>query len=113
MPRADSCTAANYVHGIALFNHLVSNGKQGRWNSPHPLALLSTRGKRPCHRPTTNKRNELPPLHSITSSARERSVGAIVRLSTLAALRLMASSNLTGRSIGKSAGLAPFRTLST
>ena len=69
--------------------------------------------QRPCRHPTTNKRNELPPLHSITSSARERSVGAIVRLSTLAALRLMASSNLTGRSIGKSAGLAPFRTLST
>jgi hypothetical protein len=51
--------------------------------------------------------------HSITSSARERRESGIVRPSDLAVLRLMISSNLVGCSIGRSFGLAPFRTLST
>src|SRR5215204_2873807 len=51
--------------------------------------------------------------HSITSSARARSVGGMVRPRALAVLRLMTSSNLVGCSIGRSAGLAPLRILST
>ena len=52
-------------------------------------------------------------LYSITSSARASSVGGTVRPSALAVLRLRTSSNLTGRSTGKSAGLSPLRILST
>jgi hypothetical protein len=37
---------------------------------------------------------EIPPPHSITSSARASSVGGIVRRSALAAFRLMTKSNL-------------------
>jgi hypothetical protein len=51
--------------------------------------------------------------HSITSSARKMTDGGIVSPSALAALRLTTSSNLTGRSTGKSAGFAPFKILST
>jgi hypothetical protein len=40
--------------------------------------------------------NELPPSHSITSSAVARSIGGIVRPSALAVFRLTAISNLTG-----------------
>src|SRR5829696_4250138 len=50
--------------------------------------------------------------YSITSSARARSVGGMVRLSPRAVLRLMRNSNLVGCSIGTSAGLAPLRILS-
>src|SRR5215831_6576479 len=51
--------------------------------------------------------------HSITSSARNRRVGGIVMPSALAVFRLTASSNFDGCSIGRSAGFAPRRTLST
>jgi hypothetical protein len=43
-------------------------------------------------------------LYSITSSALPSSVAGISRPSALAALRLITSSNLVGRSIGNSAG---------
>ena len=52
-------------------------------------------------------------VYSITSSARESSVGGIVRPSVLAVCRLMTSSNFVGCSTGRSAGLSPFRILST
>src|SRR5262249_62147509 len=42
------------------------------------------------------ERNELAPLHSITSSARASSVGGTSRPSALAVLRLITSSNLVG-----------------
>lgn len=51
--------------------------------------------------------------YSITSSARESSVGGTVRPSARAVLRLIASSNLVGCSTGRSAGLVPFRIRST
>jgi hypothetical protein len=51
--------------------------------------------------------------NSITSSARSRNDSGIVRPSALAALRLITNSNFVGCSIGRSAGLAPFKILST
>src|SRR5262249_44627400 len=54
-----------------------------------------------------------PSHHSITSSARARSVGGISRPSALAVVRLTTSSNLVGCSTGRSAGFAPRRILST
>src|SRR6267143_5330957 len=51
--------------------------------------------------------------HRITSSALSSSDCGIVRPSALAVLRLMTSSNLEGRSIGRSPGLAPSRIFPT
>src|SRR5215831_15650353 len=51
--------------------------------------------------------------HWITLSAWKRSVGGMVSPSSLAVLRLMTSSNFIGCSTGRSAGLAPFKILST
>jgi hypothetical protein len=47
--------------------------------------------------------------YSITSLARASSVGGMARPRILAVLRLIASWNSLGRSIGSSAGRAPFR----
>src|SRR5512138_1348817 len=47
--------------------------------------------------------------HSITSSARVRSVGGTVRPSSLALSALMTSSNLLACTTGKSAGFSPLR----
>ena len=49
----------------------------------------------------------------ITLSARASTFGGIVRPICLAAFRLMINSNFVGCSTGRSAGLAPFRILST
>ena len=51
--------------------------------------------------------------HLITFSARIITTGGIVKPSALAVLRLITSSNLVGCSTGRSAGLVPFRILST
>src|SRR5215471_6761896 len=56
---------------------------------------------------------ELTPPHSMMRSARARNDGGIVRPRALAVLRLIISSNFVGCSTGRSAGLAPFRILST
>src|SRR6516162_8777745 len=47
--------------------------------------------------------------YSMTSSARARIAGGIVRPSALAVLRLTTSSNVVGCWTGRSAGLAPLR----
>src|SRR5262245_32794840 len=52
---------------------------------------------------------ELPPLHSITSSARASSVGETVRPSTFAVFKLMTSSYLVGAWTGRLAGFSPLR----
>jgi hypothetical protein len=49
----------------------------------------------------------------ITSSAISRKLGVIVSPRAFAAVRLMTSSNFVGCCTGSSAGLAPFRILST
>lgn len=51
--------------------------------------------------------------HSITRSARNSSPGGIVRPSCLAVTRLIASSKISGCSIGNSLGFAPLKILST
>src|SRR4051812_28406320 len=51
--------------------------------------------------------------HSITSSARASSVGETVRPRARAVIRLMTKSNFVGCSIGRSAGFAPRKILST
>src|SRR5215813_2115953 len=51
------------------------------------------------------------PFYSITSSARARIDGGMVRPRVLAVLRLTTSSKLVGCCTGRSAGLAPLRIL--
>jgi hypothetical protein len=51
--------------------------------------------------------------HRITSSAWKRTEGGMVRPSAWAVLRLMTSSNVVGCSTGRSAGMVPFKILST
>src|SRR5262245_53241467 len=79
---------------------------------PHPLALLRARRERPRRR-AAEQRDELAPLHSITSSAVASSVGGTVRPSIRAVWWLMTNSNFDACSTGKSAGFAPLRTLRT
>src|SRR5262245_61513490 len=63
--------------------------------------------------PTTPPRPYPAPAYLMTSSACKRTDAGIVRPRALAVLRLMISSNFVGCSTGRSAGLAPFRILST
>src|SRR6516164_5806908 len=75
---------------------------------PHPLALVRARRERPRGR-AAEQRDELAPLHSITSSARASTVAGMSRPSALAVLRLSTVSYLTGACTGRSAGFSPFR----
>src|SRR5262249_60560012 len=77
-------------------------------DAPHPLALLRARRNRPRRR-AAKQADELPPPHSITSSARASNVGGISRPSALAVLRLMTSRYLIRVCTGRSAALAPRR----
>src|SRR5262249_54464189 len=74
--------------------------------------LLRPRRQRPYRRPA-KPRDEFPPSHSITSSARNRNDSGIVRPIAFAAMRLMTNSILDHCSTGISAGLVPRKTLST
>jgi hypothetical protein len=53
------------------------------------------------------------PAYLITSSAWKRMCGGIVRPRAFAVFKLMTSSNFMGCSTGRSAGVAPFKILST
>jgi hypothetical protein len=76
------------------------------------LQLRSHR-KRPRRHRAADKRDELAPIHSTTSSARKRiDVGNTIP-KLFAVFRLMTSSNFVGNSAGSSAGLAPRSTLAT
>src|SRR5262245_34355590 len=75
--------------------------------------LLRARRERPRRCRPADKRDELPPLHSITSSARASSVAGMSRPSALAVLRFTTSSYLVGACTGRSAGFSPFRMRST
>src|SRR3954463_5962397 len=84
-------------------------------DAPHALGLLRVRGERIRRRRcgTGRKRDELPPLHSITSSARASREGDTVRPRVFAVFKLTTSSNLVGACTGRSAGFSPFRMRST
>src|SRR5262249_35939593 len=75
--------------------------------------LLRTRRERQCRGRAAEQRDELAPVHSITSSARASSVGGISRPSAFAVLRLITSSYLVGACTGRSAGFSPLRMRST
>ena len=75
--------------------------------SPHPLRLLRARCERPGRGSATNKRDELAPPHSITSSARAIRFGGKVRPIAPAVLRLTDKVNLSGACTGSSPGRTP------
>src|SRR5262249_32817367 len=80
------------------------------------IRLLRPRGERPKgarSRSAAEPRDELPPSHSITSSARRRKDSGIVSPIAFAVLRLTTSSNLVGCSTGMSAGFLPRKIMST
>src|SRR5262249_3814475 len=82
-------------------------------DAPHVLAgLLSARRKRPRSR-AAGQGDEVPPVHSITASARASTLAGISMPRALAVLRLMTSSNLVGACTGRSAGFSPLRMRST
>src|SRR5258708_5054862 len=74
--------------------------------------LLRARRERPRRR-APEQRDELAPLHSITSSARLISSGSTVMPNMLAVLRLTDRNSFVGNSIGNSPGGVPRRILST
>src|SRR5262249_49144934 len=74
--------------------------------------LLRARRNRPRRR-AADKRDELPPPHSITSSASCWRCRGTSRPIAFAVLRLITSSNLVGACAGRSAGFAPLRMRST
>jgi len=80
-------------------------------DQPHRAGGLRARRERPCDCRTAEKRDELALSHSITSSARARSVGGMSRFSERAVWRLMTNSNLVDCRTGRSAGLAPLSML--
>ena len=71
-----------------------------------PAAARAPRAATPLRR---RERDELSPLHSITSSARASSVGGISTPNAFAVARLMTSSNLVPSSTGRSPGFSPLR----
>src|SRR5262249_374690 len=76
------------------------------------VSWLHDDGEPPRAERGTKQSQQVAPLHRIASSDGTSSAGGIVRPRAFAVLRLMARSNFTGCSIGKSAGLAPLRILS-
>ena len=96
----------------ALRQAVVFAERRQNGDPPHLVGRLRTgQNRRQCRAGT--EREEISPPHSMTSSARARRVGGIVRPSALAVLRLMVRSNLRGGSTDRSAGFAPLRILST
>src|SRR5215211_4166779 len=70
-------------------------------NSPHAFARLRACRQRPCRSGAAEQRDELPPSHSITSSARRRNDSGILRSIAFAVFKLITSSNLVGSSTGR------------
>ena len=90
---------------------IIRSSRQKYPDAARGLALLRARRERPRRRRAAEQRDELAPLHSITSSARASSEGGTSRPSALAVLRLMNSSTFVDCWTGRSAGFSPLRTL--
>src|SRR5262245_49462314 len=93
-----------YTKGCRRFGARVD--KTDSWDFRR---LLRTRCERPRSR-AAQQRDEVAPVHSITSSAMASTFGGTVRPSALATFRLITSSNLVDCMTGRSAGFSPLRT---
>jgi hypothetical protein len=90
-----------------------------RWVEKTRLEELQGAERLPDHeretieaRCATDERVEVPPPHSITSSARAITVAGISRPIAFAVFKLMTNSNVTGCAMGRSSGLVPRKILS-
>jgi hypothetical protein len=97
------CNQGVYVHVVALdpseLRQLALGWREecpGRdvGNALYPISLLCVRCNRPRRR--AEPRDERPPSHSITSSARRRNASGTVRPIAFAVLRLTVRMNLVG-----------------
>ena len=75
-----------------LYVNIILADLDQHTNSAHPPRLLRACGKRPRHRRAAEQRDELAPLHSITSSARASRVAGTSRPMVFAVCRLMTNS---------------------
>src|SRR5262249_26388682 len=82
-------------------------------NQPHAAVLLRPRRQRPRDSSAAEQRDELAPLHSITSLAAETKSGESPSPRAWAVRRLMTKSNCEVALMGRSSGLAPRRIRST
>src|SRR5580704_3872295 len=85
--------------------HCRCRGRAQKTDQRYLARLLRARRERlsgGCCR-AANEPNEIPPPHSINSSASASSVGGTIRPSAFAVLRLITNSNLVGCITGKSA----------
>jgi hypothetical protein len=64
---------------VGLSGGIAFRAKRKHSDPSNSVGLLRARRKRPCSRHAAEQRDELAPLHSITSSARASSVGGTVR----------------------------------
>ena len=109
MVQPNCCQPLQERPDAGLTFRIVRGCGQEHADAPHALGLLRARRERPRRRRAAEQRDELAPVHSITSSARASSVGGTVRPSILAVWALMTSSNLVDCTTGRSAGFAPLR----
>src|SRR5262249_13897935 len=78
----------------------------------YSVRLLRPRRERP-RRHAAEQRDEIAPVHSITSSARASSMDGMATPIALAVIRFITRSNLVGCSTGISPGFVPRKILST
>src|SRR5262249_44805395 len=108
LPLDKSNFAQSLLKGSDYASGFAGRAAANKTNHRHRRLLRPCR-QRPHYRRAAEKRDEMPPPHSITSSARASSVGGISRPSALAVGILMTNSNLVDCTTGSSAGLAPLR----
>ena len=116
--RKRGCLQFGLMSVLGSFSTEVSEGYLSTGVGFTPIVLQNSfacTGTRnnPGGRRTADKRDELAPFHSRTSSARSRKVSGIVKPIALAALRLTTSLNCVGFCTARSEGLAPLRIRST
>src|SRR5262249_24998843 len=93
---------------FSLPDRVVFKPRDHHADPPHPRGLLRARDERPRGR-ASEQRDELAPVHSITSSARASNIGGTSSPSAFAVLRLITSSYLVGSCTGRFAGFSPLR----
>src|SRR5215475_3381395 len=103
------------IHQIAARTSVVSSELRVEALMPfivaHPVVSLLRRCAytKKQRDPAAQQRDEVAPLHSITSSARASRLSGTVSPSAFAVLRLITSSYLVGACTGRSAGFSPLR----
>ena len=114
--RKDASRGAVRPHVPPITRNIQSKIRQWQLQNsdpPRPPFLLRARRDRPRGRRAAKPSNELAPSHSITSSARTRTVVGTSMPSALAVLRLITRSYLVAFCTGRSAGFSPLRMRST